>query len=165
MNQKWTDKYFRKCRGQSATEGALGLVVIAVVVFCLVALFAPKEGVPDGTKDLFAELEMAIQRAGGDTTTNQQVTVSDHGLNKHLEAKAIQDSCNQNGPYQTWKDKYEKGKYYFVCKVGNQFGLIPIVSTATGLVGKTAFSPGAGSLNEVLKYLGNTATRYNGVVR
>jgi hypothetical protein len=96
---------------------------------------------------------------------SRQVQISDHGIKKHPEAKDIEESCNKNGPWQTWKDLREKGKFYWVCKIGDQYGIIPVVVSGGSLIGKTAFSPGNGTLNETLKYLGAWATRYNGAIR
>jgi hypothetical protein len=95
-------------------------------------------------------------------TANHQV--SQHGINKHPEATAIEKSCNKN-VYQVWRDKRER-KYYFLCKLeGDKWGIIPVIVTSAGEVWKTAFSPGTGCWGDTVRYLSSAATRYNGQVR
>jgi hypothetical protein len=90
--------------------------------------------------------------------------VSDHGLTKHAEASAIQDSCNKS-IYQVWRDKYER-KYYYLCKLQNdKWGIIPVIISSTSEIWKTAFSPGNGCWADTFRYLSNTATKFTGVVR
>jgi len=138
------------------------LIIVAIVVafMCIAALMGPSAPVapPDAAQsasNLWAQIK---------------AQVSDHGLKKHVEAQDIQDSCNQNGPIQTWKDSYEKGKFYFLCKLDeskygtNKYGIIPVIKDGATWIGKTAFSPKGGTWNEVLNYLMNTATRFNGIL-
>jgi hypothetical protein len=95
--------------------------------------------------------------------TNNQV--SDHGIAKHPEAKAIEDSCNKS-IYQVWRDKRES-KYYFICKLENdKWGIIPVVMTSGGTqIWKTAFSPGSGCWADTLKYVSAFGTRYGGKIQ
>ncbi len=117
----------------------------------------------------FGTLAIDALKANATSQNVPQVQVSDHGLEKHVEAKDLQDACNRDGPYQVWKDKTEKGKFYFICRVGETFGVIPVISTASGLVAKTAFMPsnsaGNGTMNAVRFYLEAFATRYSGKVQ
>ena len=99
------------------------------------------------------------------------VAVSNHGLTKHPEALRIQESCNSNmAEVQKWKDKYEKGKYYLLCQFQDEsgklkYGIVPVILEAGKLIGKTAFSPGDGTLNSVRMYLERSATRFTGELK
>lgn len=93
-----------------------------------------------------------------------ELQVSEHGLNTHKEAAAIQASCNGGGIYQTWKSKFDAKKYYYLCKLdGNKWGIIPFLAGAAE--GFTAFSPGSGSWLDTINYLARNATRFMGEVK
>lgn len=90
--------------------------------------------------------------------------VSKHGIEKHPEAAAIEKACNK-GIFQVWKDRYEK-KYYYICQLEDgKWGIIPVIISGGTEIWKTAFCPGNGIWTDVVRYLSNTATKYNGVVR
>ncbi len=95
----------------------------------------------------------------------QHVVVSKHAEYKHVEASSIKQCLNDAGPATVYRDRWDKSKYYLTCKTAFGWGLAVFVETAAGLINKTAFSPGDGSLNDLLNYLAlSGATRYNGVL-
>lgn len=101
------------------------------------------------------------------TTLAIKVIPQPHATEKHgSDAAAIRKSCDGKDPYQIWRNKDGK-TFYQICQLADKrWGIRAIVKQDGNWIEKTAFVPdGNGSLQSVLKYLANFATRYSGVLK
>ena len=131
--------------------GGFLLILLALAALAICAMFAaPKDVVED----------LAAQAA-----LSQPVIMTDHAKIRPVSEEIYNCVKDASKPIMTFKDKFEKDKFYLVCQISSgKWGLLPVISTGAGLVAKTAFVPKDGSWSEVARYLSNFATRYNGVI-
>lgn len=88
------------------------------------------------------------------------VMVSAHAL-KHDEAPAIRNCLDKNGPYMIMRDMYDP-TWYLLCQIDKtHWGLQAVDKNGNE---KTAFSPGDGSYQALMKYLNRIAVRFKGTV-
>lgn len=92
-------------KGQSMTEVALALGVIAVLILALMAVLAPKGDPSPAARDLAARVDMSVSHA--------EVR---HGT----EAEAAQRCLDRHGPAQTWS-KPSMNRMANVCFEGKDF--------------------------------------------
>lgn len=94
------------------------------------------------------------------------VILGAHAVMRHgAEAGEIRQCLKDNGPYLTFRNKFDKDTYYYVCRLGdNKFGLQALKKTKDGLFEKTAFIKGSGTIREVLEYLAKIATPFKGIL-
>jgi len=96
-----------------------------------------------------------------------KVAPQPHAVEKHgSDAVAIRKSCDEKDPYQTWRNK-DGETFYQICQLpDDRWGIRAIIKQDGKWVEKTAFVPdGDGSLQSVIKYLSNFATRYSGTLK
>lgn len=78
---------------------------------------------------------------------------------KHIEAPAIRQCLDRNGPYMIMKHKFMP-TWYLICQINpDTWGFQAVDRDG---IEKTAFSPGMGSYREVMDYLARFATRFKG---
>ena len=88
------------------------------------------------------------------------VQVSQHAIAKHPEAAAIIACAKQNGFYQTWRDTLYKSTFYGICQIPDgRWGLATFNKSLKN--NNTAFCPGSGTWDDIMKYLTKLATRWN----
>jgi hypothetical protein len=145
-------------KGQNVAEFAVILMLLAIASIMLAMAWGCITAQP-AYQDAVNNLAVYAGQA-------EKIEGNEHML-KHVEAPEIVESCNKNGPYQTWKDRYDKNKYYYMCQIreGKAYGIIVLMVNTGNIAMKTAFAPGDATFNEVRDYLTNTATRFNGNLR
>lgn len=78
---------------------------------------------------------------------------------KHVEASAIRRCLDDRGPSLVMKHVYDP-TFYLVCQIDkNTWGIQAVDETGYE---KTAFSPGNGTFQAVMRYLNRIAHRYGG---
>ena len=148
-------------RGQQSIS--FGAILFLGVVMCGLLLVAwgwvtSQPGYQQSVSQAAVDTDQKVQDLG---------LVDNNHMYEHDEAREILESCKNNGPYQTWKDKYESNKYYYMCSMtsGKKFGIITFVVVNGTKFIKTAFSPDDGQFNTVRDYLLMQGTRFNGRIR
>jgi hypothetical protein len=82
-----------------------------------------------------------------------------HAEARHVEAPAIRQCLDNNGPYMIWKHKFAP-TWYLICQIdADTWGLQAVNREG---VEKTAFSPGDGSYRALMDYLRGFATKFKG---
>ena len=154
----------RSQSGQSAVSFILLLFVAAVICALLYAGWNYVNAQPGYQQAVSDTAQQVGQQV--DQQTDLGLVDNEH-MYEHDEAREILDSCKSVGPYQTWKDRYEQHKYYYLCKLtgNNKFGIITFVVVEGTRYIKTAFSPADGTLNTVKDYLTMQGSRYTGPLK
>ncbi len=105
---------------------------------------------------------------GGITIMNAiDIQTNTHAVDKHgeIEVAAIRDCIQKNGPFQVWRDKINKKKY-FLCaelKEGCEYGIqIVVENDDCELIEKSAFMRDNPTWNELRNYLSKFSDRWKG---
>lgn len=144
-------------KGQSLVEYALILVLAAVVIFALVAIFGNSSN--DETSGGFAEWIDSIAFNNETKALQAEATFkTNEHMEKHIESADIMKCLSKNGPYQVWRDRSDKTHFYALCQLDTgDWGFA--VCTASGSA-VTAFAPGDATRTSVFRYVEQRATRY-----
>jgi hypothetical protein len=147
-------------KGQSLTEVALGLGVIAIVIFALIALLGSNNVTPDATRSLIAgtDLESEVDVNNNEYPSSIDYSQS-HGDN-HAEYTEASKCFSKHGTAQTWRKPLFRRKAS-ICYEGDRFFIQILEKKGDVWYEVTKFlRPQARSLGDAGTYLKN-----NGYVR
>ncbi len=136
-------------RTQNSSSGVLIILVLLGIALAFV-MFA------SAAQDL-ASFSFGQQAQG------LTVKASDHAVSKHPEAAAINKCLDDTGPSMIMRNMFDRNTFYRVCQFEpGRWGFSADVIEKGQPVNKTSFSPGNGTLKEVMDYLNKIANRYTG---
>lgn len=135
----------------SLTECALGAIVVLIILAVIAGAVGPL------IQPYMDEIAAKIQAGGSAATLDFTFKANEHAQ-LHVEAISIEECLNSKGPYQVWRDKFNKETFYALCEFRQ--GVWGLAVCSVKGFNKTMFSPKDGSWKKVMDYLTERAARY-----